>query len=286
MKLSTFKSGFNAALRDSYPNSEINTFFFRLAEFYLGMKRIDVALNKDHILTENEQKTFKIAQNKLKIGEPLQYILGQTEFYGLKFLINPSVLIPRPETEELVEWIINDQKNNDKNEIISILDIGTGSGCIAVTLAKKLHKAKVTAIDISAEALKTASKNAEINTVSINFEQADILKVKELSQNFDIIVSNPPYVREQEKTAMQKNVLDHEPETALFVKDNDALLFYRKISELAFKYLKPGGKLYFEINQYLEEETYDLVKKIGFSEVERRDDLFKNPRMLKGVKSY
>ena len=284
MKLSVFRNNFTATLAAFYPDQEINTFFFRLVEVYLGMERIDITLNKDRILNENEQKTLKNAQNRLKNGEPLQYILGSTEFYGLIFQVNPDVLIPRPETEELVEWIISDQEQSSTSEKVSVLDIGTGSGCIAVTLAKNLPNFEVSALDLSAEALKTASKNAEINKVNLNFEQADVLKMDKLSKEYDIIVSNPPYVRKLEKASMHKNVLDHEPETALFVENDDPLIFYRKIAALAFAHLKPGGKLYFEINQYLEEETRDLVKNIGFLEVQTRNDLFKNPRMLRAVK--
>ncbi len=285
MKLSDFKSNFALALKNLYAEPEILTFFYRLVEFYLGKKRIDISLNKSLEINKNEQKNLKNAQNRLKNGEPLQYILGSSEFFGLHFEVGPEVLIPRPETEELVEWIITDERNTDKNDAISILDIGTGSGCIAVALAKNLSNATIYAVDISASALKIASKNAVINAAAVNFEQVDVLQLETLSRKHDLIVSNPPYVRESEKRAMHVNVLDHEPETALYVKNNDALLFYRKISELAFNNLKPGGKLYFEINQYLEKETRDTVEKSGFSYVEIRQDLFKNPRMLRAVKT-
>ena len=285
MKLSDFKSNFALALKNLYAEPEILTFFYRLVEFYLGKKRIDISLNKSLEINKNQQKNLKNAQNRLKNGEPLQYILGSSEFFGLHFEVGPEVLIPRPETEELVEWIITDERNTDKNDAISILDIGTGSGCIAVALAKNLSNATIYAVDISASALKIASKNAVINAAAVNFEQVDVLQLETLSRKHDLIVSNPPYVRESEKRAMHVNVLDHEPETALYVKNNDALLFYRKISELAFNNLKPGGKLYFEINQYLEKETRDTVEKSGFNYVEIRQDLFKNPRMLRAVKT-
>ena len=284
MKLSQFKNKFTADLKEDYPLSEVDSFFFRLAEFHLEFKRVDVALNPEFALSEKDHVKLINAQNRLKQGEPIQYILGSTQFYGLDVLVNPSVLIPRPETEELVEWIIQDHQAQ-KNQNISILDVGTGSGCIAIALAKNLPQAQITAIDISAKALKTASKNADLNQVDINFEQQDILSAVTLSRKHDIIVSNPPYVRELEKKQMHKNVLYHEPETALFVKDEDALIFYREISKMACAHLNPGGRLYFEINQYLAEETRDLVIKNGFKEVEVRNDLFKNPRMLRAVKS-
>lgn len=284
MNLITFRKEFKAVLRDGYPDSEIDTFFFRLAEFYLKMKRVDVTLNAERLLTENETEKLKVAQERLEQSEPLQYILGSTEFYGLPFLVDQSVLIPRPETEELVEWILSDHIKYVEKDTFSILDIGTGSGCIAIVLAKELPNTSISAIDISAKALQTASKNAELNNVHINFEQVDILELAELSEKYDIIVSNPPYVREQEKAAMHKNVLGYEPKTALFVEDDDSLLFYRKIAELAFRYLKSSGKLYFEINQYLEEETIAVVKESGFTKVETKRDIFENPRMLRAGK--
>ena len=172
--------------------------------------------------------------------------MGKTSFYELDFEVNPNVLIPRPETEELVEWILESQKSKFKSQKISILDIGTGSGCIAISLAKNLPKATVSAIDVSENALATAKKNAQNNSVNVSFINQDILETENLGQQFDIIVSNPPYVRNLEKEEIKKNVLDNEPHLALFVEDKDALIFYKKIANLALKNLTTNGILFFE----------------------------------------
>ncbi|HBY70275.1 MAG TPA: protein-(glutamine-N5) methyltransferase, release factor-specific, partial [Flavobacteriaceae bacterium] len=185
------------------------------------------------------------------------------------FNVNKNTLIPRPETEELVEWIIEDSVSEKRNNY-SILDIGTGSGCIAISLAKNLTSATVSALDYSFEALKTAEENAKLNNVTVQFFQKDILKVGTLPQQYDVIVSNPPYVRELEKLEMQSNVLDHEPASALFVSNSDPLLFYRTIARLSLRYLKPNGKLYFEINEYLSEELIDSLKQEGYPIIELR----------------
>lgn len=193
------------------------------------------------------------------------------------------MLVPRPETEELVDWIIDE--NRDKPHL-QILDIGTGSGCIAISLAKNLKETQVTAIDVSVKALEIASQNALYNKAEINFIQADILKTENLMPNlslspFDIIVSNPPYVRHLEKTSISRNVLDFEPHLALFVEDNDALLFYRKIAQLALQNLKPNGKLYFEINQYLGQEMVNLLASLGFVAITLKKDIYGNDRMIR-----
>ena len=286
MTVSQFKSKFKQALSAGYPSEEVESFFFRLGEAFLGMKRIDLTLYKEKELSAEQLNLFEDALARLQKNEPLQYILGETEFYGYPFKVNPSVLIPRPETEELVEWIIKDCKQkHPENRPIKILDIGTGSGCIAVTLAKELPFAQVVAIDVSEKALITAKQNATLNKVSVDFVKQDVIKLEEFSEAFDIIVSNPPYVRELEKAEILANVLENEPHQALFVKDNDPLLFYRKISMLADKNLQPDGSLYFEINQYLGEETSILLEKFGFSEIILRRDLFGKDRMLKCIKS-
>ncbi|AVR43885.1 peptide chain release factor N(5)-glutamine methyltransferase [Christiangramia fulva] len=279
MRLSQLKLQFIDHLKDGYPSKEIESFFNILAEKYLGMTRLEVALAPELALNEEQLSAFESALKRLKQHEPVQYITGETEFFGLHFLVDKNVLIPRPETEELVDWIIQDNKELQN---LKILDIGTGSGCIAISLAKNL-KAEVTAFDISEAALKTARKNAKLNKVDVDFRKLDILKLEKLQERYDIIVSNPPYVREQEKEQMQKNVLDHEPKTALFVDDDDALIFYKKIAELAQVSLRQNGALYFEINQYLHEETRDLVENLGF-EAELKKDIFGNYRMLKAVR--
>ncbi len=280
MLLSQLKIEFIDHLKGEYPSTEIESFFNILADEFLGMSRLEVALAPELKLNEEQISSFNSALERLKRHEPIQYITGSTGFFGMHFSVNRNVLIPRPETEELVEWIIQDFKASE--EELKILDIGTGSGCIAISLAKNL-KAEVEAFDISEEALKIARKNAEINKVTVSFQKIDILEVKELAKRYDIVVSNPPYVREQEKEQMQKNVLEHEPETALYVKNNNALIFYQKITGLVQKSLNPGGILYFEINQYLYKETKSLVENLGF-EAELKKDIFGNYRMLKALK--
>ena len=280
MNIAEFKAKFISILREDYLEREVHSFFIILSETYLGMTRLQVALNPEKELSPAEREKLENALERLRAHEPIQYITGKTEFFGIPFRVNKSVLIPRPETEELVEWILNDlQTSASKN--LKILDIGTGSGCIAIALAKNLPAASVTAVDISEDALETAKKNAEDNKVRINFLKFDILRAETLPLDYDIIVSNPPYVREQEKKAMHANVLNHEPTGALYVKDEDPLLFYEKITLLAKEALPVGGNLYFEINQYLGEETKLLLTNNYFS-ANLKKDIFGNERMLKG----
>lgn len=279
MKLSLFRERFAEYLRKEYPLEEVNSFFTLITEAYLGMSRLQVALNPGKELTEREQERFEAALQRLVRHEPIQYILGHTEFFGLRFIVNSNVLIPRPETEELVQWILEDWSTaGEKN--LKILDIGTGSGCIAISLAKNIPGSRLTAVDISQDALDTAKENAVKNEVEVTFKHVNILSVEELEHQYDIMVSNPPYVREVEKLEMQANVLQNEPELALYVRNDNPLLFYKKISFLAQKALKPEGKLYFEINQYLGAETKELMETCGFSTTLRKD-IFGNIRMLK-----
>ena len=283
MKITDLRSSFHSQLTEFYPVEEINSFFYQLVEEYLDMRRIDVALDRDKIINAEESELFKNALLRLKTKEPLQYILGETEFYGYTFTVTPDVLIPRPETEELVSWIVNDCRKS--NEPLKILDIGTGSGCIAISLAKQLTHAKVSALDISKDALAIAKKNALQNNAAINFIESDVLNVDDFQEKYDIIVSNPPYVRELEKEHMHDNVLKNEPHRALFVSNEDPLIFYRQIAQLASRNLKPEGAVYFEINEYLGEETRILLKNSGLVDVILRQDMFKKDRMLKGIKS-
>ncbi len=287
MTLKEYKSAFFEALKSQYPSTEIDTFLLFLMEEYLGFTRVDLVLKSDFIIDENTKTLFDKALERLKNHEPIQYILGKTEFFGLPFLVDKNTLIPRPETEELVSWIldeINILKKNSSQEI-NILDIGTGSGCIAISLSKNLKSSKVSAIDISKKALEIAKKNTEINKVSVDFIEMDILKTTSLSSiskiTFNVIVSNPPYVRNLEKVEMNKNVLENEPHEALFVSDENPLIFYEKIADLALQHLSKNGLLFFEINQYLGKEMTEMLSEKGFKNIELRKDIFGNDRLIK-----
>ncbi|MCG2610547.1 peptide chain release factor N(5)-glutamine methyltransferase [Flavobacterium sp. SM15] len=279
MLLKDYKNNFTQELSLFYDEQEIESFFFIVMEAFHEMKRVDLALNPNFELDGMQLLQWETVLSQLKEHKPIQYILGETEFYGLPFFVNENTLIPRPETEELVDWII---KENSKDKELKILDIGTGSGCIAISLAKDLPNAKVYAMDVSEKALEIAQKNAKRNKVTVIFLHQSILETEDLLATFDIIVSNPPYVRNLEKEEIKKNVLDYEPHLALFVEDTDALLFYRKISELAVKNLSENGQLFFEINQYLGKEMTDLLGNLKFQNIELRKDIYGNHRMLKG----
>ncbi len=289
MTLKDFKSNFSEQLSSTYPQTEIDTFFFLLIEEYLDFQRVDSVLKADFIIPSEVLTDFNTAIERLKNEEPIQYILGNTEFYGLPFSVNKNTLIPRPETEELVEWIIDevtkliDVTSSAVEKSISILDIGTGTGCIPISLKKNLPNATVSAIDVSKEALKAAEENAKLNSVDINFIEIDILKTDDLPNNYDIIVSNPPYVRELEKVEIKNNVLENEPHLALFVDDNNPLIFYDKIADLAKIHLSKNGLLFFEINQYLGKETVDMLTKKGFKNIELKKDFSGNDRMIKAT---
>ena len=282
MTVTQLKNKFLENLDDKYPKEENLSFFNLLAEHFLQLNRLEIALEPTKKLNETEVSEFEGALEKLRVFEPIQYIIGETEFFSLNFKVTPAVLIPRPETEELVQWIL-DEVSLKQQQDLHILDIGTGSGCIPISLKKHLPKAQISAIDISEEALKVASLNAIKNKVSVNLVHQDILSTEKLPRQFDVIVSNPPYVRELEKAEMQQNVLQYEPETALYVKDENPLLFYNKITKLAQEGLSKNGVLFFEINQYLGEETKTMVEEHGFR-VELRKDMFGNFRMLKAQK--
>ena len=282
MKIKEYRTHFIQELSPIYDSGEAESFFYLILEEKHQLKRIDLALNPDLTFSNEEIHLWYLLLDSLKKEIPIQYLLGKTSFYGLDFEVNPAVLIPRPETEELVDWILTNQRINESTNPLRILDIGTGSGCIAISLAKNISNAQVFAIDVSEKALATAQKNAEINEVNVTFFEKNILETDDLEQQFDIIVSNPPYVRELEKQEIKKNVLDNEPHLALFVDDNDALVFYRKIAELAQKNLSPNGQLFFEINQYLGKEMMGLLEKMGFKNIELRKDIYGNDRMIKG----
>jgi len=279
--LSQLKIKFLNLLKDEYPAQEVNSFFNLLIESYLGMNRLDFALKPGKEISLEEKEKFESAIHRLSLHEPIQYIIGETEFFGLKFKVNKNVLIPRPETEELVQWILDDVGGAKNPQNLKILDIGTGSGCIAISLAKNLPNAEVFALDISEKALKTARENAGLDKVNVDFIQADILNLEALTGKFDVIVSNPPYVREMEKAEMHLNVLENEPDMALYVQDTDPLIFYGIIAKLAQEGLQKNGNLYFEINQYLAKETEEILKNSGFK-TELKKDIFGNYRMLRG----
>jgi len=257
----------------------VDSMFYLMIEHFLGLEQFILAIDPGIVITKEEEQYMFEGLSKLKKEQPIQYVLGETTFMDFKIMVNESVLIPRPETEELVNWVLEDIENLDDN--LKIIDIGTGSGCIAISLSKLKPNIRATAMDISKSALEVAKKNALENDVDIEFIQADILKIPSLKENYDIIVSNPPYVREMEKDKMHNNVLKNEPYLALFVPDEDPLLFYRPLAKLAKNCLTPKGVLYMEINQYLGKEVKEVLEESGFAEIELRKDIFGNDRMIK-----
>jgi release factor glutamine methyltransferase len=282
MKIKEYRTQFIQMLTSIYGEGEAESFFYLILEEKQQLKRIDLALHPDLQFSLEEIAVWNLILEQLKLEIPIQYLLGKTSFYGLDFEVNENVLIPRPETEELVDWIISNTLKSRRSSSIKILDIGTGSGCIAVSLAKNLPNAQVFAIDVSEKALTTAKKNAESNAVEVTFISQNILETVDLGQEYDIIVSNPPYVRNLEKEEIKKNVLDNEPHLALFVEDDDALIFYRKIAELAQRNLTGSGQLYFEINQYLGKEMIYLLEVMNFKNIVLRKDIYENDRMIQG----
>jgi release factor glutamine methyltransferase len=323
MTLLELKNKFLADLTSLYPKEEVLSFYSLLLEFKLGLSKVDLALNPNQVIELNNLNYFFDALKDLQAEKPIQYIIGETEFYGLPFKVNEDVLIPRPETEELVEWVLKEkrqetedgrQETGDKKKqtsefkllsskldnqqsALNIVDIGTGSGCIAISLAKHLPNATVFALDISAKALQIAKQNATLNMVNVRFIEHDILNSELVSESlkkeesviqsvaknlkFDIIVSNPPYVRHLEKQEMTANVLQNEPHLALFVENENPLLFYDKIADFAKNNLTKNGELYFEINQFLGKETLALLQNKGFTNIELKKDVFGNDRMVK-----
>lgn len=261
-----------------YPKTEIRAFARLILEKVCGLTYTQQVLQRDRVLDATIVLQIKSIINRLKSYEPVQYVLGETTFMDMQLLVNTSVLIPRPETEELVHWIAETLLP----EAPSILDVGTGSGCIALGLKKLLPQAQIYGCDISIPAIETAEKNAELNNLEVAFFEADILKWKQLKwPHINLIVSNPPYVRETEKKLMEQNVLHYEPESALFVPDSDPLMFYRVITEFAVENLNKDGWLFFEINEAFGAEIIDLVKRYGFKNPEIKKDLFDKDRMLR-----
>jgi release factor glutamine methyltransferase len=271
------KQDIKNSLSSIYDKREIQSFIYIIFEYVLNYAKIDTVINKNKEIAEDKcEKIYSILE-RLKKEEPIQYILGETEFYDLTFNVNESTLIPRGETEELVQLVINE--NRDKK--ISILDIGTGSGCIAISIAKNLPLAKVSALDISEKAIETAKTNAERNEVEVNFFLEDILNRKHTHEKYDLIVSNPPYICNSEKTLMQTNVLDYEPHTALFVDDNNPLIFYKEIALFAKENLSDNGLLYFEINEALAKEMKEMLENYSYKNVKIIKDINDRDRIVK-----
>lgn len=269
-------------LEDIYNRNEIRTLLQMMFEHFLGWSVAHLLVSKNATINQSDLLKLNFAIKDLRAGKPIQYIIGSTEFCNLTLSVSPHTLIPRPETAELVYLIADKEKERQPQYI---LDLCTGSGCIAIALAKAFPAAKVFATDISAEALAVAKKNAECNKAEVSFVIADILREENpAGESYDIIVSNPPYVREMEKVMMNRNVLDYEPHIALFVPDGDPLMFYRHIAEFASKHLRTGGKLYLEINEALGNETAALLEKQGYRPIIHKDSFGKD-RMIEASKS-
>lgn len=276
--MQTFMKHIKNTLSGIYPENETDAIALRILRSVFQIDRVQLILNKDRIFSDVEREALERIIIRLKNNEPIQYILGEEEFFGRTFKVAPGVLIPRAETEELVELIITENQKN-----VDILDIGTGSGCIAISLQLDLPGSKVTAWDISEAAIKIATSNNESLGANVTFVLQDVLAPdNNPSEKFDIIVSNPPYVMDSEKSAMHCNVLNYEPHTALFVSDEDPLLFYRKIAALGVDKLKNNGKLYFEINSLLGKETAQLLTDLGYSNVRLIKDLYGRDRIVAG----
>ena len=260
-------------LRGSYPEEELRELAYWILEESTGMTRTEILFGCKDTKKNVYAQEIEVILQKLRAHEPIQYVFGHTEWMGLDLRVTPATLIPRPETAELVEWVLHVA---DKNKPLRVLDIGTGSGCIAIALKKAAPNWQVTGLDISNEALEVAKENAQRNNVTIHWQQADILSLCSLPM-VDIIVSNPPYICEKEKVDMQARVLDYEPAKALFVPDNDPLLFYRKIATL-----KGAPILFFEINEAYGEQVCSMLRTIGYTNVERKEDIYGKPRMVFG----
>lgn len=280
MTIIEFKNLFFKETNFVLEQDEQEIYFYWTIENILKLKKIEVITNNNLSISDENLNYLHQVLERIKKNEPIQYIFEEAFFYGYNYYVNSSVLVPRQETEQLVEAIENQY---DKNSSLQILDICSGSGCIAITLSKIFANANITALDIDTKALEVAKKNNIILNANVNFQQKDILK-ETLNEKYDLIVSNPPYVRYQEKNEMKPNVLDYEPHIALFVPNDDALVFYERISQLAIEHLNPNGWLFFEINQYLGKETKELIKNFGFSNVEIIQDFRGNDRIIKGQK--
>jgi release factor glutamine methyltransferase len=274
-----FKDFARKSLEKIYPSEEIESIIQLILEKKLNLTKIDVLLNNNYRFSQTETRELFQILEELKRQRPVQYIIGEADFYDLTLKLNEYTLIPRQETEELVDWLIKEYQGRSAK----ILDIGTGTGCIAIALARFLPEAYIEGIDFNEQVINLAKENSYRNKVKVNFYVMDILN-EELLEGYDLIVSNPPYVRESEKKNMHGNVTEFEPAEALFVADDDPLIFYRKITEESLKALKTGGQLYFEINEYLSNEIRDLIENYGFTEIVIKNDINDKPRMIKATK--
>ena len=274
MKVSNIIPYFKEELDGIADAREITAWAYLVIQYLLGLNRSDTIVYSNKVISIKNSECIKRIISELKENKPIQYILGEAEFYGLKFKVNKHTLIPRPETEELVDWILKEDFN-------SILDIGTGSGCIAISLAK-YSSAQITAIDNCEKALEVAKENAKLNKVDIKFYTQDIFQSTDLF-SLDVIVSNPPYILESEKENMKANVLQYEPHLALFISDKDPLVFYKKIGSLAAKSLNFGGKLFFEINEQYGSEISKMLSKMGFVDIALKKDINDKDRMIKAI---
>ena len=259
---------------DNFSRREIISFAYLSIEKILGFSKSDCILNSNYILSDEDISSFEKIIVEIKKNIPIQYILGETHFYNLKFNVNSSTLIPRPETEELVRYILS-------HNFSSVLDIGTGSGCIAISIAKNSN-ANIYAIDNSKEALEIAKSNAILNSVDVNFMFNDVFDFSD-TKKYDLIVSNPPYVLNSEKIYMHQNVIDYEPHNALFVEDSNPLIFYEKIALIASKNLNSNGLLFFEINEKFGDQIIDLLLKLNFVDIELKKDINGRDRIIKSV---
>lgn len=286
MTLKDLANKFTVSLKAIYDEDEAQAIFLIALEYVIKYSRADYLLKKEEIISAERLIKFETILDALLAGKPIQYITGETLFYGLPFKVNPSVLIPRPETEELVDWVLSVCSSsgivNRQSSIVNILDIGTGSGCIAISLKKNLPTAKVYALDIAKDSLITAQQNATLNDVAIEFIHDDILNThtSNLPSQISIIVSNPPYIKEDEKPAMHHNVLANEPHRALFVSNDNPLIFYEAIADFALNNLVKNGLLFFEINEYLGQQTVDLLNYKGFINIELKKDMQGKDRMI------
>lgn len=272
---------FHQKLDALYGSEEVESFFWILLAHELGWKRLDWMKNPDLRLTESQLLTFIAHSRRLLKNEPVQYITGESHFMDLTLSVNSSVLIPRPETEELVNWMGSTIQNSTHLEVI---DIGTGSGCIALSLKRIWPEAYIKGVDIMGKALEVAQQNGDKNNLMVDWQLMDALNMPRDVEKYDVVVSNPPYVLDSEKQKMRANVLDFEPHKALFVDDSDPLLYYEAISQWASNSLKKGGMLFFEINEKYAEETKQLLNELGFSGVEVKKDLFDKYRMVKATR--